>query len=162
MGDRSNFNLWVPKVPDGIPVDHLISMFEVYAGDRGSFYVEDTENGGLLLGANDVSVGSVDSLNADLQQLIAEGFDDGETQLPPTDFAYRVNDEPAYEYLGSIVLHVPGMEDLAAECDADANVVLNNNHLLKLVEDASDLTSLRTEIRRITGENHYDAMRRPR
>jgi hypothetical protein len=166
MGDYNNLSMWIPVVPD-----------------------DDRENGGLRLGANDCHQGSCFELPGDLDRIIAEGVEEvecktckgegeikaaslaeddrecpdceggGYVSLPPADFAYLVHDEPKYEWMGTITIHVPGFgEDFQGDCDADGRPMLDGSKILPLIDKATDLDDLKAKIKLVSGQAHLDAL----
>lgn len=179
MGDTSNFNVHVPYIPVAYK-DRIVELILQYTG--GYDHYEDERAGtAVSIGANEVSLGSVEQLDSEFKELIEDGVDvecklcdddcevdgedcpacdgAGERHLDGFDFAYSINDEPAYEWLGTLVVHVPGMKDLVTECDADGSPVLKNKELMELIDTATDLENLRARIKGASGAAHFDGMK---
>lgn len=188
MGDTNNLNLWIPVVPAGY-LDALVSAFEEYSGGY-HHYEDDRDGGALRLGANDCSQGSCYELPGSLDLIIKSGVEEvecstckgegeikaaslaeddkdcpdceatGYISLEPVDFGYVVNDEPKYEWMGTITIHVPGFApDFQGSCDADGRPMLDNTELMPLIDKATDLEDLRSKIKLASGETHFDALR---
>lgn len=81
----------------------------------------------------------------------------GEVKTEPQDFAFVVHDDPKYEWLGTIHMHVPGLDDFTGECDAEGRVVINGEEIVRLIDKATDLDELRAEIAQRTGAEHTKA-----
>lgn len=165
MGDRSNLNLTVRGATDPRVRAAVVELFESYAGPRsdgfGSYYEdeEDSAAGSLDLGAHEVRVGSVDELDEALQALVTDGTEDenGDHVLVE-DFAWQLYDEPEYDWNGDLRVHVPGLPDFSAECDANGSPIIAPPFLVQLVDDATDLDALRRRIRAVTGTDHDEAL----
>lgn len=157
MGDYSNCYLNA-SVTDPVVQAKVLELFEQYSGGRDHFE-EEIGPDGVSIGANEIRVGTVDDLRRDLLALIKDGFDsedDGHVDVP--DFAFSVNDEPAYEWLGTIVIHVPGIDsDFYGSCDSDGNTTLSGAEVLTLVNEAETLEGLRGKIAELTGHTHQAA-----
>lgn len=183
MGDYGNFNLTAWS-SDGDTLE-AIRDFCVNGDYSGTYiYADDMEPGiSFNFGANDVSLGSVGQAADGLLDLIKDGVEDytcpvckgkgrrpgsedeclrckgeGYYHLPIRDFAFIVHDEPKYEWMGSIFIHVPGLPDFEGECDADGVVQVNAKQLITLLDEASDLDALRAEAAALTGHRHSQAI----
>ena len=184
MGDYSN--LTVDATVSHPDVQQKVKeAFEEYSGGS-DHYVEDIDGGGVMIGANDVRVGSVEELDADLRRLIDEGFDkgcdvcdgtgtvtdrggfmrkdcddcdaSGEVHVDVDDFPYSIHDDPLYEWLGTIIIHVPGLEpDFRGQCDSEGNPTVTGGDLIERVEKAMSLEEVREFIAVLTGATHTAA-----
>jgi len=184
MGDTSNFNVRAvipdPEVRQAIYA-HLQSQ---YVPNGAWLYTDEVKGSTVLLGVGDISFGTVDECESDLLQLIKDGFEevtckvckgkglvpDSETEtclhcagecnypLPVPDFAFEVYDEPKYEWLGTIRMHVPGLPDFSGECDADGVVRPNPTELMDLIDRTTDLDELRRDLAVLTGRDHKAAL----
>lgn len=171
MGDTSNLTLELPSAP-AILLTHIRAMFDNYAS--GAYhYEDDVSEDEVTLGANDISVGTVDQLASDFDRLQTQAAD---IECPvcegrgtkdekdcvrcntqgwvsvTADLAYRIHDDPAYEWLGSLQMHVPGLPDFASACDADGKPTPSVNELMSAVDEATDLDELKQRVRDLTGK----------
>lgn len=178
MADYSNFRVQLTA-----PTPELALAIKEYIDQRftaGCYFHEDVEDDSLDLGANEVRLGSVDELHTWLTVLVEDGWThecptcegektvrvgdmntlcttcegNGKVTEPVPDFPWQINDEPAYEYLGSIVFHTPGLTNFTGMCDADGTVIVDTGWLLKTVEDATDLEDLKTLVRKESALAH--------
>jgi hypothetical protein len=146
MSDRTNLTMTVlstdPEVRAGAR-----AAFEEYSG--GDMHFEDVDDDTeIMIGANEVVVGSASDLARDLDALIEQG---------EKDFAYYVHEDPAYEWLGSVVIHVPGLTpDFMGSCDADGMPVLEAAHIDEILAIADD-TEMRIQLRLRAGREHTEA-----
>jgi len=104
MGNRTSPQLQV--VTDDADLRAQIhDAFEEYGG--GEIWQDDWAHGGpptgnaSFVGAAESSRGSADELAGRLQALITE---------TGKEFAYRLWEDPKYEWLGSVHVHLPGVE----------------------------------------------------
>jgi hypothetical protein len=81
---------------------------------------------------------------------------EGSFMLAVPDFPFAVHDEPMDEFLGTIRMHVPGLPDFSAECDADGVVRVSPGQVLQLVDEATDLATLRADVAALTGRRHVE------
>ena len=146
MGDRTNLTLRLISSDADIR-GAARELFENYSG--GDHFEDTDEDSNLNLGANDVSCGSASELDFDLAQLIHERG---------SEFAYQVHEDPAYEWLGQVCIHVPGLlPDLTAECDADGSPVLTTTTVTSALAIADD-AAMREFLMLQSGQTHRDAM----
>lgn len=180
VGDYSNFSM-TAYVADPAVQAAVKTAYEEYAGSF-SYYQEDQEDDYISLGSNDVRMGSVEQLVDDLRNLISTGIDcptcesegtvpgaevaevtctrcSGSGRVTVTDFAFSVNDEPKYEWMGTIVIHVPGMDDFTGLCDAEGTPTLTSTEVTALVNGATDLDELKAALAKLTGDAHMQALR---
>jgi hypothetical protein len=121
--------------------------FEEYSGGHGH-YEDDTEATTLTIGANEVRCGHAEDLHTDLLRIAK---DEGQ------DFAWYVYEDPAYEWLGQVWVHVPGFEDFHSDCDADGGTVLTEQTINRILDGDGDI---RTELEIAIGrpQTHAFAM----
>lgn len=152
MGDVNNFNFYA-VITDPDVRKAVRAELDDYTGTY--VYNDEETTTTLSFAANGVSQGSVDTCFASVLAMIRDGVDG----LPIPDFPFTVNDEPQYEFLGSYRIHVPGLPDFAGDCDADGNVVISVDELLKTVDEATDLETLRADLAVRTGRLHFERLR---
>ena len=146
MGDQTNLTMRIASTDAAVRAAAR-EAFENYSGGMLHWDEQEDDNS-LFIGANECAVGSASDLAGDLDQVIAEG---------ETDFAYYVHEDPAYEWLGSVVIHVPGLTpDYTGECDADGVPALLTAHLDQLLAIEDD-AELRVQLRMRSGRVHLDA-----
>jgi hypothetical protein len=150
MGDYSNFSITVRGVDNPFAIKAIKAEVDGYTG--GTYYERETTFHSLTLGANDVSLGTVGEIVDFLEVLIEKGVEDDDGEMQPVgDFSWWVNDEPAYEWMGTVAIHVPGVGDFGGSCDADGNPMVNSSDVADLVEAATDLATLKAEVEKLTG-----------
>jgi hypothetical protein len=73
--------------------------------------------------------------------------------------------DPAYEYLGSLYLRVPGMDDFQSECDADGNAVVDPESIRAILDQLpDDMTvaeargAVDDKVRRASGKLWWDVI----
>lgn len=150
MGDYSNFSIYVRGVDNPLAIAAIKAEMDGYTGDM--YYEKEVTEQSLCLGANDVSLGTVEEVVGFLKCLVEKGVEDDDGEMQPVgDFSWWVNDEPAYEWLGTVDIHVAGVGDFGGSCDADGTPVVNSSDVADLVEAATDLVALKAEVEKLTG-----------
>lgn len=181
MAETNNFHVFAiisdPDVRTAIR-EHLDNYTGVFV-----FADRQTDNT-LTFSANKVSQGSVDDCFEEFLDLIRDGVDEfrcpvckgngvqnhhssdclqcqgeGFYHLPVPDFAFSVNDEPQDEYLGMLRIHVPGLPDFSHNCDGNGNPVISAGEVMTLVNEATSLDVLRTELAGLTGQLHLEHLK---
>lgn len=69
--------------------------------------------------------------------------------------------DPKYEWLGTIVIHVPGLGVFTADCNADGQPVMSNNALQELIDQQPDdmtIAEFREVLGKATGQPWFDAI----
>lgn len=143
MSDSTNLTMHVTSASDEIR-DLARNAFEEYSGGV-MHYEDETNENTLTIGANECRCGSADELHASLLAIVAEY---------EQDFAWYVYEDPAYEWLGDVRVHVPGFEDFQAECDSDGQPVLSAMKLKNILAGGDDV---RTEIEIAMGKPQIEA-----
>lgn len=73
------------------------------------------------------------------------------------DFAFFVHTDPIYDALGDLVVHVPGMERLVAECDQDGQVQVSASTVRRLLAECADPAQFAAKMRAAAGIAQVDA-----
>lgn len=181
MGDYSNLTFTVPLPPKAL-LKYLDEAFRQYSGSHWH-YDETVTEAEIRLGANDVSVGSVDQLSSDMDTLRDETQEvdcpdcNGTTQITNesnewvgcgrciangtinvrADLAYTVHEDPLYEWMGSLVAYAPGLPLFSSECDADGSPVVSTSTVVALVNKATDLDELKARVNTLGGKAVLEA-----
>ena len=164
MSDRTSLTLHVPVVPDERLRPLIVAAFAEFGGGDWHTALGEQETGRILLGANESPVGDSSALAAALRAIPTA---DAACLLP--DFAFQVHEAPAYDWLGDLIIHVPGLvPDFWCECDANGNAVLNVVELDRLVALARAVAPIRHDgdrlpvadrLAELTGAAHREAFR---
>jgi hypothetical protein len=158
MGDTTNFSVAARGVNNPLVLAEIRNLADNYAS--GCYYDVTIDKTSLRLGANDVAVGSVEEMLDDLETLIRDGMEDEDGErVTVEDFAYWVNDDPKYEWLGAIGVHVPHVGDFHGQCDADGNPVFSTKEIVEMVNTATDLDHLKAAVADKTGDAVLKAWR---
>lgn len=184
MGDYNNLTLDASQGDPDVQ-QKVKEAFEKYSGGY-NHYTEEITATDVSFGANEVRVGSVEDLARDLTTLIAEGFakecatcdgtgvvandggflrldcedcqGKGALHVDVEDFPFGVHDEPGYDWLGTLIMHVPGMApDFVGCCDADGTPTVYGTDLIVRVNEATSLDELRLDLAVLTGAQHAAA-----
>jgi hypothetical protein len=167
MGDTTNLTMTV-KSRDPRVRAIALDKFREYSGGHNEFH-ESEDATSLEMGASDCSVGSADELDSNLRNAITDaelesqcGFckgdgcencdDSGIIIKPAGEFAWHVHEDPAYEYMGDVFVHVPEVGYFTAECDSDGNPRVTTDALITAVNEATDLDALKGSIESMTGD----------
>ena len=146
MSDRTNLYMSVVSTNPEI-LARARTRLEEYSGGAEHYEDEQTDTE-LTIGANECRVGSALELAQWLEGDIAE-FEE--------DFAYYVYEDPAYEWLGTICIHVPGLTpDYEGNCDADGGPVLSPHQITELLNIDAD-AELRVQLRLKSGRPWTEA-----
>lgn len=152
MGDRTS--LQMQAVTDDAELRAQIrDAFEEYSGS--DVWQDDWAHDGpatgnaWFVGSAESACGSSDELAARLQVLIEE---------TGKEFAYRVWEDPKYEWLGAVHIHLPGVEpDHHGDCDSNGSTVLNHSQIRALVAAAGGHDHLTASLLQASGADHHDA-----
>jgi hypothetical protein len=156
MGDYSNFNIAVQGVGNPLAIAAIKAEMDDHTGD--DYYETEMTATSLSLGANDVRLGTVEEVVSFLECLVEKGVEDDDGAMQPVgDFSWWVNDEPAYEWLGNVNIHVAGVGDFAGSCDADGTPIVHVTDVADLVAAATDLDVLKAEVVKLTGSDVLSA-----
>ena len=168
--------LHVPVVPDERLRPLIVAAFCEFAGGDWHASVGEQEPGSILLGASESRVGNAGAL-ADALRAIPTADDAfltrlADSQLIPgtlPNFAFQVHEDPAYQWLGDLIIHVPGLApDFESACDAEGEAVLTAGQLDEVVALARDVAPrlpdgrrlrLADRLARLTGAAHREAFR---
>lgn len=177
MGDYTAANLRLAGAPK-----HIRTAVRDDFRDRATELLDDLENderGTLDIAVNEIACGSASEMSTFLDALIEKGLTatcpacggegdesclacagEGEVTYPGVDFAYSVSEDPKYEWLGDLWVHVPGMAlDYNSDCDSDGTPVVRPQFLLTHIEQAETLEGLRAALRNVLGQEHLDAFK---
>lgn len=139
MSDRTSMSVEIYS-PDAATLKAVATHIDTFC------YVEEvTENPcGTHFYAPGVTLGTSANLADELDAL----------RTTHTDFAYKITESPAYEYLGTLELYSPGQDRFQAECSDSGAVVLTDERL-------DEITSLE-ELHEATGRPQREAYARYR
>ena len=164
MSDRTSLTLHVPVVPDERLRPLIVAAFAEFGGGDWHTALGEQETGQILLGANESPVGGSTALAAALRAIPT-----ADAACPLPDFAFQLHEDPAQEWLGDLIIHVPGLaRDFWCECDANGQAVLAVGGLDRLVALAraapawgghGDRLSVADRLAELTGAAHREAFR---
>lgn len=151
MGDYTGFNFYAlaPKEYIAGPIKGLVE------DHLGSVDVDPKDPTSLHWEGGDVRCDSAAEMAQRLVGLMAEGVsDDEENPLPRCKFAFKLWEEPKYEWLGELHIFVPtddGHLYFAAECDTSGNPFVDVDSIVKAVHEATDLDDAKRRIEVLAG-----------
>jgi hypothetical protein len=151
MGDRTALQMQIITDDDDLRVKAR-EVFEEYSGSdvfEDDWFDGSHQGNVWRVGSAEVSCGSAEELAGALDKLIQE---EGK------DLAYLLWEDPKYEWLGDLHIHVPGLEqDFRADCDSNGNALLTQTQVAHLVESAKAGEDVTAKLLLHSGADHYAA-----
>lgn len=148
MGDTTYLQMKV-KSADPRVLQAAAAEFGILAWDISTSY-DDAPRFKSLGGQ--CGCGAARELASVLDKLTYEDPETGElTALDPSTFAYYVWEDPKYEWLGELWVHVPGFKDFGCECDSNGTPQLDADLIADLIAEATDLDALKAALAKRTG-----------
>lgn len=131
MGDRTSLQMQV-ITDDADLRAKAREVFDEYSGSeifQDDWHDEDLQHDNVwMVGSAESPCGNAVELAVALDDLLKE---EGK------DLAYVVWEDPKYEWLGDVHIHVPGLEpDFRADCDSNGMALLTHAQVADLVESA--------------------------
>lgn len=164
MSDYTAMTVLVTAPKELLP--RIATLVESYFGEfTGGEDPEKPDEVDLSWEGADVRCGSAGELALELDKLMktgVEGEDEyGLDSMPPTPFAYKIYEDPKYEWLGDMHIRVPlpdgGYLDFTSECDANGGVVVGPTEILRILHEAKTLEEARERAARLVGEEAQEA-----
>jgi hypothetical protein len=50
------------------------------------------------------------------------------------DFRFRLWEDPAYQWLGTMHYHIPGLNDVSSDCDANGQILVNGPSIVEMLD----------------------------
>jgi hypothetical protein len=148
MGDYTSFQLTVYACPpeavgDVIGLINEYGLGEEWGGSPFPANGPTTLSLGMQYNDSEARCGITDEIGPALEAL---------------DVTFECWEDPKYEWLGAYHAHVPGVGTLTGDCDANGTIVVSSEKLIQLVNEATDLDTLKATVNRQLGSAVKEAL----
>lgn len=146
MSDRAPLQVHIPA---GLPTEVHTRIVDVLGEFGFDIYVDPAEQQTKFLN-DEVVLGSEDDAHEMLQQVIAD---------TGVDFAYRIWQDPKYDFNGALIWHTPGLEDFTSDATAVGDVIVDATLLVAAARDSGNNgEDIRALVLNVTGAAHMDRL----